>query len=316
MVDVTERVVKKVPLLIRGVAIAPAGSSKGVAGIAAIDAARSCGVPVDHVYADRGYTYLRAENWAHKLADRAITATIDLHRNQRGIDPGPKPGVIWVDGGLFTNALPKRLRKLLGYPLNQTAEEAAALAKLYDERLPYALLPQGKPNLAKRKQRYRGPALRGVLRCPNHPQSMRLRADRHPTTSCTPGAVCGCAATFVAGPDDRFRERQALLWGTTTWRAAYGGRNLVETANSLLKTHKMRVSRGCVRVRGLFKNAFLFSIILAAVNIAALMSGYKYDIGNHRSEPPSAEPRSAGDGSRAPSDWHRQPGAGDPDDTT
>jgi hypothetical protein len=32
-------------------------------------------------------------------------------------------------------------------------------------------------------------------------------------------------------------------------------------------------------VRGLFKNAFLFGIIIATVNIAALMSGYDYDIG-------------------------------------
>lgn len=84
----------------------------------------------------------------------------------------------------------------------------------------------------------------------------------------------------MAGPSDRFRERQPLSWGTTDWRARYGGRNLVETANSLLKTHKARYARGSVRVRGLFKNAFLAAVILATVNIAALMSGHDYDIGD------------------------------------
>lgn len=285
LVDVTETPGEPRPLLIRGVAIVPAGSCKGTAGIAAIDAALACGVPVDHVFADRGYTYLLAENWAYKLADRGINSTLDLHSNQRGVAPGPKPGTVWVDGGLFTSALPERLRRLPGYPLNQPADEAAELAKMYDERLLYALLPQGAPDLARRKQRYRGPARRSVLRCPNYPESMRLRADRHPTTSCTPGVACGCAATIVAGPGDHFRERQELLWGTTAWRKRYGGRNKVETANSLLKTHKTRIARGSVRVLGLFKNAFLFGIIIATVNIAALMSGYDHDIGIPRPDP-------------------------------
>lgn len=207
LVDVTEIPGEPRPLLIRGVAIVPAGSCKGTAGIAAIDAALSSGVPVEHVFADPGYTYLLAENWAYKLADRGITSTMDLHKNQRGVTPGPKPGTIWVDGGLFSSALPERLRRLPGYPLNQPADEAAELATMYDERLVYALLPQGAADLARRKQRYRGSARRSVLRCPNHPASMRLPADKHPTTSWTPGVACGCAASVTARPDDRFLER-------------------------------------------------------------------------------------------------------------
>lgn len=273
------------PPLIRGMSIAPAGNCKGAAGIAAIDAMCRRGTKIEQVLADRGYSYLLPVKWAYELADRGIEQVIDLHTNQRGVRPGPIPGTIYVDGGLFTSAMPERLRKLRVPALSMTSEEKTALAREYDERLPYAYLPMGlKPNFPARTWRYRGPAKRGVLRCINVPSSLRLRADRNPTTSCEPGAVCGCGATVTLGPGDRFQTRQRHLWGTTKWVASYGRRNAVESANALIHNHYARLIRGSIRVQGTVKNGLLAAIIISTVNMATLDAVYDYDIGD---PPPS-----------------------------
>jgi hypothetical protein len=37
---------------------------------------------------------------------------MDLHKTQRGVRPGPVAGLIWVDGHLYSSAMPERLRTL------------------------------------------------------------------------------------------------------------------------------------------------------------------------------------------------------------
>ena len=269
------------PPLIRGMSIAPAGDCKGAAGVAAIDAVSRSGIKIEQILADRGYSYLLAEKWAYKLSDREIEQVIDLHTNQRGIGPGPIPGTIYLDGGLFAASLPNRLRNLRVPTFAMTSEEKAALAREYDERAFYAYFPMGaKPNFNSRTWRYRGPAKRGVLRCPNVPSSLRLRVDLNRTTSCEPGTACGCGGTVTLGPDDKFQTRQRYLWGTTKWVASYGRRNAVESANALIHNHYARLIRGSIRVRGTVKNGFLAAIIISTVNIALLGAVYDFDIGS------------------------------------
>ncbi|MFE5664989.1 hypothetical protein ACFQ7W_13790 [Streptomyces niveus] len=58
------------------------------------------------------------------------------------------------------------------------------------QRAAYAFTPHSRPE-TDGYQRFKGPALAGHLRCPNHPRSMRLPHTR-PTTTCPPGAECAC----------------------------------------------------------------------------------------------------------------------------
>lgn len=41
-----------------------------------------------------------------------MTLTLDLHKTQRAVRPGPAAGMIWVDGSLYSSALPEKLRAL------------------------------------------------------------------------------------------------------------------------------------------------------------------------------------------------------------
>lgn len=152
----------------------PADSGKADAGLTVVDAMVSCGLTLETLLSDRGYTYSVAEKWAGLLWWRGTAQVIDLHETQHTTRPRPIPGTLYVDGGLFKDNLPKELRKLPGFGLNMSAEQKALLSAKYDERKHYAFTPMGKPNAERMAQRYRDPVLSGTMRCANNPKSLRL----------------------------------------------------------------------------------------------------------------------------------------------
>lgn len=267
------------PPLFRALSLAPAGSLKSEPGLALVDALAVQGRCPEVILADRGYSYLKPEYWARPLDQRGVRQVLDLHTSQRVQHPGPIPGTIYLDGGLFTDAVPKHLRSLPGYSLGMTGEEQAALAARYDDRAPYAFSTQGSPDHQRGTQRYRGPALAGKVRCPNTPRSMRLDPATRPTTQCTPGVPCACGVTVTLGPDDYIQTRQRDLYGTTAWKASYGRRSAVESGNAVLKVHHARLQRGSTRVMGTNKTGILLAFIVAAANVSLLITRYGYDVG-------------------------------------
>lgn len=264
------------PPLIRAASLRPGGSDKAAAGLAVVSQLGKQ-APVETLLADRGYTYFQADKWALPVHRLGIEQVFDLHVSQRGTHPGPITGTLFLDGGLFTSALPQRHHHLPAFSLGMTAAENAALCDRYDERAAYAFTTQGKPDRARGTQRYRGPALTGRVRCPNTPKSMRLDPATRPTTSCTEGEPCACGTTVTLGPEDHFGTRQRPLYGTTAWKASYGRRSAVESANANLKVHHAQLRRGSTRVMGTNRTGILLAFILAAVNVSVLHSRYDYD---------------------------------------
>lgn len=274
--------------LAHGLVICPAGGSSDQAGIDLIEALTHTGLTVDHINVDRGYSYRLEGAWARQLCRRGISQTIDLHAAQRGVHPGPVPGTMFVDGHLFVDALPKPLWELPGFPLNmKTADRLERIAE-YDQRLPFAFSKFGKPNRERGAQRYRGPALTGKVRCPNHAPSMRADPAMKPTTTCPPSG-CHCGRTITLGPDQHLRERQDKLYGTTKWAKDYGRRNLIESLNASLKVHHGGLRRGGIRVQTLQRTGILAALILAATNITILLEAYGRDIG----APPAPDARTS-----------------------
>lgn len=253
---------------------APAGSSKATAGLLAVDSLRQAGHQLTDLISDRGYSYLRAESWALQLRARGIASIHDLHTRQRGVHPGPVAHTLWVDGALFTDALPEKLRDLPQFSLKMGAEEVAELTARYDQRIPYAFGRQGQPHPVTGTQRFRGPARRLTVRCPNNPASMRASYSK-PLTTCTPGQPCGCSVTREVLVEEFARERQAALWGTTAHKASYGRRSAIESLNAEIRTNRgSRLGRGCTRVFGLAKNHLLMAFKLLGANVRILRDWY------------------------------------------
>ncbi|MFF2375034.1 transposase [Streptomyces xiamenensis] len=253
----------EVPFVFTGMHLAPAGTHKGEAGIALLDQIRAH-QQVSEVAADRGYSYCTPTRWAHPLRTRGIEPVIDLHPKQRGTRPGPIPGTVIVDGGLFTDALPASWRALPGYTLGMPREKKQALRARYDARAAYAFTPHTRRD-KDGYQRLKGPALAARLRCPNHPRSRRL-PHYIPLATCRPGADCACGKTLTLPPDVSPWTQQRTLWGTTGWATDYGRRNAIESGNAEAKTHRLHLDRGFTRVMGTPKNTLLLTFSLAGLN--------------------------------------------------
>lgn len=257
-----------VPHIVLGMHLVPASSHRGTAAVKLVDSVLARGREIREIAADRGYTPCKPESFVWPLWQRDIDIVGDLHPNQRGTAPGPKPGMIWLDGGFYSAALPSGLRDLPGFKRNMPADEEAKLRAKYDKRVPYAFTPHS----ARDKdgyQRLKGPAVAGKIRCPNVPRSMRLSHAR-PTTACTPGKPCGYGLTVTVAPTDHPRERQRTVWNSTAWAQDYHRRNAIESTNAELKTHRMRLERGFTRVFGTVKNNLLLAFAMLGYNLVKL----------------------------------------------
>lgn len=268
-VDANPKGTVAAPRVIRSFVLVPASSSRAEAGLVSLDIVKKVAgdaYRLTTVYADRGYSILKAVNWQLPLWSRNLRQVCDLTVNQRTTMGSTRPGTIFIDGGLFTKALPKRLYELDSPAApNISRDEKDRRAKLYNERSHYAYHPHGARNPENGHQRYKGPATAGKLRCPNNSQSMRLGYE-NPETNCTPGEPCGCSGTFTLIPDDHARESQWPLFGTTSWLKQYAARNAVESFNADVRTNKLSWRRGYVKTFTRSRTAFLLAVSLASLN--------------------------------------------------
>lgn len=260
-----------VPHLARGLVLRAANHANAAAGI---DLLTIMGREhsVTECLADRGYTLATARHFAEPAHQLGISIDMDLHTHQQVQRPGPKLGTIWIDGTLYSTALPTRLRQIPAPHFTQTKAETAALRDLFDKRRPYQMLPMTAPT-PDGVQRLRGPALRGKLRCPNVPRSMRA-PHTIPLTACTPGGPCGCGLTVTVHRSDHQRDRQRLAWQSTAWFDSYGRRVGIESLNASIRGHHADINRGYIRVVGLPAVTTLLAFGLAGMNTRIIHSWY------------------------------------------
>lgn len=255
------------PQLAAGLALRPGVQDRAAAALGILDAL-PC---VSEVLLDRGYTTSRPVNLARPLRERAIAVVMDLHSTQRGVRPGPISGTLWVDGALYTDAMPEPLRDLEPPKVADTATEKARIRELFDKREAYRFIPLARHRVERGSQRWKGPARAGRLRCPNSPASMRL--GRHlPTTRCTRGEPCACGKTVTISDTALERDRQPLPWQSTQWALSFNRRSLIEGLNAQLRYLVRNVNRGYFRLPGLTATTMLLAFTLAAHNIDRLHS--------------------------------------------
>lgn len=278
------------PQLAAGLALRPGVRDRAGAALGILDALHN----VTEVLLDRGYTTSRAVNLARPLRERGITMTMDLHSSQRGVRPGPITGSLWIDGALYSDALPDPLRHLEPPKIGDTATEKARARELFDKRDAYRFTPLTRRRDERGSQRWKGPALAGHLRCPNTPASMRL--GRHlPTARCVRGRTCACGRTVTVPDTELERDRQPLAWQSTRWALSFNRRSLIEGLNAQLRYQVRNVNRGYFRVPGLIATTLLLAITLAAHNVDRL---HGWHLARHRPDPwqielgeePSIEP--------------------------
>ncbi|MCT2019762.1 hypothetical protein [Kocuria marina] len=270
------------PPIIRAIHLAPGSTHRGDAGIAVLDAMkRVLGHTPDEVLDDRGYSNCKAQNWALPLHERGIKQVFDLHPNNRGVRPGPIKGTQWRDGLLLVS---DKVTKHDAVPTRSPLESHAIKdkrAEMVAKRHAFSFGFEDW-NLERGTVRLVGPAVRGQVRCVNHPASMRLKAVKQhsrggrrttrPTTAHVRGDECACGKTKVVPITEVIRFYQPYVWGSPEWERAYGGRNLSETANSNFKDHHGRFFKGSIKVLGRNKIALALAFFVDAVNTRLIIN--------------------------------------------
>lgn len=262
--------------------LAPGSTHRGLAGVEALDGMRRVlGQAPSEVMADRGYSYAKTENWAAPLFERGIRQVFDLHPNARGVNPGPIKGTQWRDGLLFVHDKVTKHEAVAARSPLESPEVKEKRAEAVAKRHAFSFGFEDW-NLAKGTVRLVGPAVRGQVRCVNHPASMRLKAVKQhsrggrrvtrPTTAHVLGEECPCGKTKVVPISDVIRFYQPYVWGSPEWEHAYGARNLSETANSNFKDHHGRFAKGSIKVLGRNKIALALAFFVDAVNTRLIIN--------------------------------------------
>ncbi|MCK6212092.1 hypothetical protein KZX45_16230 [Georgenia sp. EYE_87] len=256
------------PNLAAGFYLAPASKEPAQAGLKIFDAIRSCSVTVREVVVDRGYSQADVEHWAAPLLNRGIQQIIDLKGDQRTVRPGPTDRTLMIDGGIYTDAIPEKLRHLPPPHFGMKRKARLALAVAYAARSNYEFRPLNAPDPVTGAQRFRGPAQKGeqaTLRCANFPASLRSRGK--PETRCAETGPCHCGITITVSPEHRLKDRQPVAWQSPKWYASYCRRTLVESFHADTKFHHSGFRRGFVRVLGRAKEGLLLAFATLGINI-------------------------------------------------
>lgn len=297
-----------IPTLCAGMVLRPGVTDRGPAALALTRAIQSF-CEIDEALFDRGYTTAKPENFARPLRQLGIDVTMDLHTSQRGVHPGPAPGTIWLDGHLYSDAIPDALRDIRPPAPYARAGDKARIREDFDAREPYRFIAHSRHDANRGTQRLKGPAVAGHVRCPNSPASMR-RGPEIPTTRCVPGEPCGCAATITVADTDHERDRQRLPWQSTAWALSYNRRTLVEGLNAQLRFLDADINHGFIQVLGRQATTLLLAFAIAGHNAIqihkwfsarALPEPWQIELG----EKPDDRP--VGRGTRSRTNKHRAP---------
>jgi hypothetical protein len=259
-------------MLCAGLALRPGVQDRAGACVGVIKAITTFG-KIDEAIYDRGYSTAKPDNLARPLHDLGIALTFDLHASQRGLRAGPTPETIWVDGTLYSNALPEPLRDLEPPAIGDSPSVKAHRRDVFAARDAYAFVRHSKPIPGRHGRRFKGPALAGHVRCPNVPASMRL-GHNVPTTTCVRGTKCGCGITVSISDSVYERDRQHLPWQSHAWAASYNRRTRIEGLNAQIRFQDLNVNRGFFRMLGRTATMLLLAVTLAGYNATHLHDWY------------------------------------------
>ncbi|MGW0177215.1 hypothetical protein ACWDUM_25600 [Rhodococcus sp. NPDC003322] len=260
--------------VVRAMNLTPAGSHKGVGGLAAVVALGESIPDPRQLIADRAYNNVKNRIFPIPAWRLGYTTIYDLHPNQRGLHPGPEgTHTIWIDGVLYADRLPEGLYDIDPIATDMSDDERERLERRHQARQAYAYVPHDalQPDGTRR---YRGPAAQPArVRCPNNPVSMRAPHSL-PTTSCIRGEDCGCGRTVTLRDTDYPDLRMPFQHGTLAWEASYHRRVGIESLFADLKQNRLHVHRGYFHGFGISRYTLLAGFTLAALNLLILHDWY------------------------------------------
>jgi hypothetical protein len=251
----------RVPALVRGFSLTPAGTHRGKTATGMIKSALGRGARIDDVIVDPGYSLAKVETFLLPVQRDGLHVTFRPASYQWS----PKTfndDAITIGGQLFYAGVPEKMRRLTMPPMGTTLEEKRKYEEPHNARANYRYRLHAGPD-SDGTTRWQNPFAAKSLRSEQLPASMR-NARRGPLVELVNGKRP--AATMSVSAADLPLQQQCIA-GTTAHSISMSRRNAVEGVNGNLKRNFTNVDRGYTRVFGTVKIAFFLAFTLAGQNV-------------------------------------------------
>ena len=226
----------------------------------------AAGIPLGDILADSGYAHRDAAAWAIPLRQAGAQLIQDLHPHDRG-PQGTCHGAIIANGNLYCPITPATLLELGPLGPAATIEQAAAHDTQTAELARHKLGPITADD-ADGYHRAACPAATGKIRCPLHPDSMKLDRSRPEilTPPQNPPACC-TQQTITVGPQVCAKTAQKHDYPSAAHRRSYARRTGAERTFSTIKDPATTsISRGWCRLTGLTPLTLWIACLLTVRN--------------------------------------------------
>lgn len=245
----------------------PNSTSHRTETLALIKQAKAEGI-CDSLTLDRGYH--TSDNWFH-VAIKNLGVNIEYEPDPSRRAAQNILGSPVRDGQRFCPAMPDKLLDLPAHLKSASAEDALALAALYDERQKYAFSPSGK-----NRWRCPGDIKVGTAMCAIRGTDTIGPGKRVYIAGVDPEAEdlpkCCKQTTTTTSAEALDVDRQRHPYGTTKWLHGYNRRSRVEGGFAQLKFNHGDTDRHQVRMLGIQKYVLIIGLKAVATNIKAIRS--------------------------------------------
>lgn len=253
------RIGPRVPGLVRGIDVVPAGTHRGRTATSLVIDANRRGANITDVIVDGGYSLSRAEHFHHPLHADGVHLTFRPASHQWPQKPYSDHAIL-IGGQLFSSTVAEDLLRLALPTMDATAEEKRVITEAFDRRASYAYQLHAGPD-ADGYTRWRDPLSSGALRSRDMPETMR----KNPLTPLVSLAHGRPPKTITVAAGD-LPLRQHFIAGTSAHNSSMGRRGVVENGNSRLQGTFVDIDRGYVRLFGNTKILMVMGFAIAGLN--------------------------------------------------
>ncbi len=246
-----------IPSVIVGAAIVPAGTNRGLTGLALIADAKENGYGSD-VIVDPGYSTAEYFTLTNRIAFDTPT-TFRPVGSQCAVKNGPG-GTKIICGMPYSEHTPRKLQDIPQPGHNLDKEGRAKSSERFTERAKYYRYTTN-GTTSSGNQRWRNP-IGERLRSNDDPGSLRLPIHYPMITR----DKQGCCARSITSRPKEFPFAQETHPFTVAWHGSYARRNQTETVNGLLKGGYVDISRGFIKQLSSRNINFYLAFTFAGVN--------------------------------------------------
>jgi hypothetical protein len=260
------------PNLVEAISVVAAGTDIVAPALSVIDRVLESGQEFRYLFADRHYSYKKANRWRLPLNERGIKPIFDMHQQDQGFRLHEQ--VPWAAGHPHCPRVPQHLGNIPTLSPSASPEQVAHFRERIEERMQYAAKILSPLN-DEGKVRFQCPALDNKIGCEirlgtvTMAKELGLPVVENPPSGDNAPKIC-CQKSMLLDIHDPeslgvLKNHQNPIWGSQEWRRLYSRRTFIEGWFGTIKD-TVGLKRRSIRVNGIAMNFLSISVYSALTN--------------------------------------------------